>query len=86
MKIVLFEEARTEAFLALVAVPHKHLAISLEYVFGEFCKSRRTCIYFLLRNTSDIPATLPSSISFVRLLRRTAIPMQLEQCLPNGIP
>jgi len=25
MKIVLFEEARTEAFLALVAVPHKRL-------------------------------------------------------------
>jgi len=55
MKIVLFEETRTEAFLALVAVPHKRLAISLEYVSGEFCKSRRTCVYFLFRNTSDVP-------------------------------
>jgi len=62
MKIVLFEEARTEAFLALVAVPHKCLAISLEYVSGEFCKSRRTCVYFLLRNTSDVPATLPQHL------------------------
>lgn len=65
-----------------------NLAISLghEYASNEFCKSKKKLAFISCFGIHRTETGHSSVGQLVRLPRRTAIPIQPGQCLPNGVP